>query len=691
MVDSLRRRPAPWAWLVGIVLASFLLRAWLARGMVAPFIMVDELIYSELARSIATDGALQVRDVPAGGFSVVYPFLISPAYALFDSLPDAYAAVKTLNALYMSLAAVPAYLLARRVLGPALSLFAAVLALAVPSMAYTGTVLSENVFYPLFLAGALVLVLVLERPTPRRQVGLLALLGLLFATRVQSLAFVPAIAAAPFLLAVLGRQPLRATLRRFRLLYGLLVAGAILVVVAQAARGRSPGDLLGAYEIVGERSYEPREVARFFLYHLAELDLYLGVLPFAAFVLLIATARRAEPALAPYLAAAIALTVSTLLVVSAFATEFANRIQERYTFFVAPFFLIALLVWVDRGLPRPLRLTLPVVAASAALPLAIPWERFIETGAISDTLALLPIWDAFGSLLFDSIDATVLAAAAVAAALLLLVPRRFALAIPLATLMFLGGVSYNVWYGEYGFPTARVSAGALHTGIRVGHRDWVDRALPAGAEAAFIWTGVTDRFAVNQNEFFNRDVGPVYFIGGPTPGGLAETEVVISEDSGEITTVAGGRVQAQYVLTEDQITPDGVLVARDPGIGITLWRVSGLLVATQTTIEGLYPGDTWSGRTVTWTRERCRGGLLTVALSSDPNLFDEDQTVTATVGGRTAGSVRISPAGTAQLPVRIRPVNGTCRVVFQVAKTRVPGGGDRRVLGAHFNTFGYQP
>ena len=74
---------------------SFLIRAWLARGMVAPFIMVDELIYSELGRSIADDLALRVRDVDAGGFSVVYPLLISPAYALFENLPDAYAAVKT--------------------------------------------------------------------------------------------------------------------------------------------------------------------------------------------------------------------------------------------------------------------------------------------------------------------------------------------------------------------------------------------------------------------------------------------------------------------------------------------------------------------------------------------------------------------------------------------------------------------
>ena len=48
--------------------------------MVGPFIMVDELIYSELARSFAAGDGFQVRDVPAGGFSLVYPILISPAY-----------------------------------------------------------------------------------------------------------------------------------------------------------------------------------------------------------------------------------------------------------------------------------------------------------------------------------------------------------------------------------------------------------------------------------------------------------------------------------------------------------------------------------------------------------------------------------------------------------------------------------
>jgi hypothetical protein len=114
-------------------------------------------------------------------------------------------------------------------------------------------------------------------------------------------------------------------------------------------------------------------------------------------------------------------------------------------------------------------------------------------------------------------------------------------------------------------------------------------------------------------------------------------------------------------------------------------------VATATVIEGRYPNDTWSGREVTWTRERCRGGTLTVGLSSDPNLFDEEQIVTALVDGKVVERARIAPTGTAELRVRTVPEDGTCRVVFRVARTKVPGGGDHRVLGAHFNTFGYRP
>ena len=59
MNTRLRTLP-PWVWLTAIVVASALLRIVLARRMVAPWIMVDELTYSELAKSFAHQGAFLI-------------------------------------------------------------------------------------------------------------------------------------------------------------------------------------------------------------------------------------------------------------------------------------------------------------------------------------------------------------------------------------------------------------------------------------------------------------------------------------------------------------------------------------------------------------------------------------------------------------------------------------------------------
>ena len=506
-----------WAWLVAIVAGSFAVRAWLARGMLGPFIMVDELIYSELGRSLADSRELLVRDVASTGYGIVYPALISPAYAVFERLTDAYAAVKTLNALVMSLAAIPAYLLARRVVGQGLSLLAAVLAVSLPSLVYTGSVMTENAFYPVFLVTALLLTLVLERPTTARQVALLLAVGIAVATRVQAVVLVPALLTAPLLLAVFGREGLRAGLRPFRWLYGVVLGAGALVLAAQLVRGRSLSDLLGAYSIVGESDYELGEVLRYALYHVAELDLYLGVVPVAATIVLVARSRSLDRPLQALLATALAVTFWLVLVVSAFASVFAQRIQERNLFVVVPLFLVLLLAWVDRGAPRPRVLTLAAAASAAALVLLIPFERFIDTSALSDTLMLLPWWSVQDHVGLEWVSELAFVLALALAALFVLLPPRFALALPLVVLAYYAAVFHPIWAGEHGVKQA--SAGAVFQGIRGAPRDWIDAALPADARTAVLWTGRADRFTVNQNEFFNRAVGPVYYLRQPTPGG----------------------------------------------------------------------------------------------------------------------------------------------------------------------------
>ncbi|HUG65658.1 MAG TPA: glycosyltransferase family 39 protein [Gaiellaceae bacterium] len=691
MGKALRRIPTR-AWLAAIVVGSTVVRAILARDLVAPFIFVDELIWSEIARGIADAGEPLLRDEPNPGYSIVYPLLISPVYALVESLPDAYAGVKAVNALLMSLAAVPAYFLARRVVRDRLALLAALMAVAIPSMAYTGTVMTENAFYPLFLIVTLVLVVVLERPTPLLVVALLALVGLAFATRVQAVAIAPAVLLAPVMLAVFERRSLAATISKFRWLYGLVGAGALAVGLAQVVSG----DLLGAYSPVGERSYGLGDALQYLWWHVAELSLYVLVIPLAATIVLVARARSLDARMQAFLAATVSLTACIVPVVAVFASEFSDRIQERNMFYVAPLLCIGLLAWVERGAPRPRLLAAAAAVVSALLVAAIPLDRFITTSALTDTLMLLPFWSLQDRIGSGWMEIAALGLATSLAAAFLFVPRRYALVLPLVVLGLWILAIRPIWWGTHGFE--RFSRGALFQGIRTVDRDWVDQTLPSGARAGFLWTGRTDRLTVNQNEFFNRTVGPIYYVAAPTPGGLPETPVRIDPETGVVTFSDGEPVRDRFLLADSSFEPDGVALATDEGWGITLWRVRAPLLSA-VRVDGLYPNDTWSGETVTYTRRRCLPGTLTVLLSSDPSLFVEPQTVIARSNGRVVGRVRVGPYGRAHLLVPVTPTKGAtdCRVVFEVDPTAVPseitGGAnpDKRVLGAHFDRFFYEP
>ena len=191
-----------WAWLTSLVVLSALVRYALARRIVAPWIMVDELIYSELAKSVAAGEGFRIRgDAVAGAYGFVYPLLLAPAWALLDSIPAAYTAAKAINALAISLAVVPAYLLARRLVSQTGAFAVAVLTAVLPSLLYAGMLMTENAFFPLFLLAALALVCALEQPTWTRSLLLLGAIGLAFATRAQAVVFVPAVLLAPLVLA----------------------------------------------------------------------------------------------------------------------------------------------------------------------------------------------------------------------------------------------------------------------------------------------------------------------------------------------------------------------------------------------------------------------------------------------------------------------------------------------------------
>ncbi|TMK60472.1 MAG: glycosyltransferase family 39 protein, partial [Actinobacteria bacterium] len=618
-------------------------------------------------------GHFLIRGEHHGAYGVLYPVVIAPAWKLFSSAPEAYAAAKAIGSLTMSLTAIPVYFLARRVLRPLPSLGAAVLAVVVPSMVYTGTLMTETVFYPLFVCAALALVLALERPTVVRQLLLLGVCLVAYLTRTQAVVLVPAVATAPLALAFADRRRLRSALRPFAALYGVLGAAIIGVIVIELARGKSPYDVFGSYSVTGHTHYGAGDVLRWLVYHLGGLDLYLGVLPFAALLLLVATARTLDRPARIFVAATVSLSVWLIFEVAAFAS---------------PLFVIALLVWIDRGLPRPGRAAAISVALAAALPGVLPYERLIDTPAESDTLALLPFWWLQEHLItISEVVLVVVAASIVLACVFVLLPPRWAYVLPALVLAWFVFATERIEDFDHG--VAKASIGARYQGIKLAQRDWIDRLVGRDANVAFLWSAddKNAQFRLWENEVFNRSIGRVYDLHGPSPGTLPETQLQERTDG---TLLADGRpVRAPYVLANRRVPLAGAVVAADEGTGMVLRRLQGPLRIAYA-ITGLYPDDTWSGKQVTYTRLQCRGGRLTVDLVGDATLVSGRQTVSAE--GKT---VTFKPSEPATLTVPLRPrADGSCRVVFTVSPTAIPavllrGSSDTRVLGTHFTAFHY--
>src|SRR5919199_1038003 len=155
--------------------------------------------------------------------------LVGPLLA-FGNLQLGYTLLKALQALVMSLTAVPVFLWARSPVPPRYAL----LALAVPGLAFAGFVMTEVAFYPMLCLAAWAMARALERPTAGRQALALAGIGVATLTRLQAIALVPALVLAILIKAALDRTWLRG-LRRFAPLVGALVGLAAVGVAVKLA------------------------------------------------------------------------------------------------------------------------------------------------------------------------------------------------------------------------------------------------------------------------------------------------------------------------------------------------------------------------------------------------------------------------------------------------------------------------
>jgi hypothetical protein len=392
-----------WVSLGALVALAACARIVLSTTTVAPWIHPDEQIYAALAESIATSAGFRVRGeaFSAWSFGPLYPLMLSLAYALLDSVPSIYAIAKAANAVLWSLAAVPAYLLARHVLGRNASLGVAAISVLVPSAIYTTKLMTESLAYPLFLAAVVAMVRAVERPSLRADALAIAAIATAVGARAQMVALIPAFVSAIAAAALLerdGEGRMRTLVGRFRLhlaTSSMLVLSVFAVTVAA---------MLGTFDsVLGAKStmfgqFATVDVPKMFVYHVAELDLASGVIPFVTFAVVSASAlgrRATDRSLRLLSIVAVSIVGWLLALVSLYASQPKPypQIYERYTFYCVPLFAVALFAWASLRVRISRRALLATAVAAAVVPAVLPYGGLLNGagwGVNSSTVSLVP-------------------------------------------------------------------------------------------------------------------------------------------------------------------------------------------------------------------------------------------------------------------------------------------------------------
>jgi hypothetical protein len=544
----------------------------------------------------------------------LYPALISPAW-LFDSVPTAFVAAKAINTVLMTLACVPLYLWARRLVSEGFALAAAVLLLLLPAFAYTGTIMTENAFLPLFLLALYALARALETPTIAWQLSAVALVLPAVAVRVQGLVLLAVLVTAIVLDSVVaawsGGNRLRAFFARLRTFTpagaALLLLVALYVAYALVSYENLAAGLSG-YSGLAQLDFSLWSGVRWTVFHAGELVLAVGFLPVAAFLVLAAAWLRpsARPADRAFVSVTTAALVWIVPVAGFYASRYSQRIEERNMFYLEPLLLLALVAWVARGALRPARWTAVAVAVPAALLAVIPLERLLNISILSDTFGLIPLMRV--SMVFDGgTDTTrvlVALGAAAAAVLFVFVPTRLAGVTIAAVAVFLALSAWSV------AGTLRVQSHAAAIETQTEHADWIDDAVGSKAHVPFVFTADLGANAnlLFQTEFWNRSVGDVYGLDSADPTGNAVIPTTVDDRGRLIRTPEGRPLAPRYVVGQPTLAIDGKKIAEEGRL--VLYRVRPPLKITSS-LDGVH-ADGWSGPNAVYTNYSRKPGTVQV-------------------------------------------------------------------------------
>jgi Dolichyl-phosphate-mannose-protein mannosyltransferase len=547
--------------LTGIVGASFLIRLLVAFAHATPLYFPDEYIYASISRSLAEHGRPLIRTSPAHFPALLEPLAAAPFW-LFHDPALAYRLTQAENALVMSLAAIPVYLLARRLgLGGGLSLVAAALAVASPDLFFASFVLADPLAYPLVLTTLYVAVRALSRPSRGAQIAFVVLAGLTALTRIQY-ALLPIVFVAGAI--AVERGSIRRALRNFRLTWGIFVAPLAGLVVL------GPNRVLGYYNSVVDLHVRPGAIVHWIatdsmlLVYCAGWVLVPGALIALAYALL--RPRSREEAAFAGVTAGLALIL--FAETSMYASNGSPRFQERYFMGLLPLVLPWFGLYLKRA--RPARLVTCLVAVvllalSARIPLA-PYSVANNKQDSPFLLGAFRLEHTFGVANGSLVIAGVAALLSVLAAAIVWRPRLAVLALvfslSLAAAASAGSVSFD-----------RNTAQTIRADFLPADAGWVDHA--GLRHVLLVHTPATLHARSLEQLFWNRSVEDVlYFSRASQIDAFGNRRVKAAPDGRLVSD--GKTVRAPLLISNYAVRMrlrGAKLVARERGY--ELWRPTG--------------------------------------------------------------------------------------------------------------------
>jgi hypothetical protein len=550
-----------------IALVVLMILFWEAATRKTPTVFTDELEWSQISRAIAATGHAARRGEPVS-FKSLYAYLIAPCWWL-HSTATAYTVIKYVNAVVMSLAAVPVYLLARRLVSVPAAWAAAILSLCTSAFFYMTLIMPEVLAYPWSCLCAYLSFRALSGDGRRWTIS--AVVACLVAIEVRGELIC---AGAALVLAAIGLWLVGPTSRRIRrgwsvldhLGAGLLLVG-VLIVLNRIVSGHATE---WAYTTQNWRGR---------IWHLgfeagSALAIGLGVLPaIAGLASLHVPERRMDPrwrAFAALLAASI-VTFGTYTGVKAayLSTQFGTYVEERNLIYLGPLLLVGAAVWFSAR-----RGSLASLAAAGAF---VGWLLLAYGYQLGYPYGEAPGYGiaAFANRVFHWDQPHIHDALAVTLAvslLLALVPlvRRVPTAGRIAVAV-VAALAAGTWMltGEVTSANGSNSGADQFVANLPRPLDWVDVATH-GRPVTYLGQQLGIDDGLWLTEFWNRSIKHVWSLDGTAPGPGPTLTPDLAAPNGRMRFDPG----TPYVLADNGVRMIGTVVAHPAGSSLVLYRIT---------------------------------------------------------------------------------------------------------------------